>query len=728
MSQSKDNLPTELPTTYLLNVAALNPRLRALTYQYLVTGPDGPKPEPGAWCSVPVGKKTYIGLILEAKLVDTLEDTPYTIKSITALYQQPPALDADHLRLYAFAAGYYRRPIGAVLTSAIPPYFRNPRHFQGQGSRPSLVALLAQGRSHVKAESKALDWDKAVVNAQNPPMNEDQRQVADQAWQAMETGRPGMRPILIHGVTGSGKTRVYIELMTRMWAQDPNAQILVLVPEIGLTPQLEQRMSWAFPAQSMVTLHSAMTELRRAKAWFASQTNQARLILGTRVAILAPYDNLKMIVLDEEHDLSYRQQDGLQYSARDLAVYLAHQSGIPLIMGSATPSLETRHQVQKERYLRLRLPRQATGAPKATVHLIDTTTSPKNDGLTAVVSSAIAQTLSEGTQAMLFLNRRGWAPLLICEACGWSHQCRHCRVPMVLHKAQTTWRLICHHCGLQAPALRTCPDCGATDLNTAGQGIQQLESRLNQLFPGARILRIDRDAVGRPSDLQQILTEVSKGGPGILLGTQMLAKGHDFPALRLVVIVDADRQLVHPDFRAQEWLLSLLVQVAGRAGRQPAPDASRLSEATVMVQTRYPQHPIYQALLSDRTEAYFEQLLKEREQTGLPPYGHLAAIRLRDSKHDRLMKTSQALQQTLTEEIKARRNATLDSRAQWQQTHAYQPAPDYPEYQSGHFRCHIILETPARSIRTMLLEIAEAFIAHQRGTEALIEVDPVSTT
>ncbi|MDR0933826.1 MAG: primosomal protein N', partial [Burkholderiaceae bacterium] len=432
----------------------------------------------------------------------------------------------------------------------------------------------------------------------------------------------GFSPLLLHGVTGSGKTEVYLQAFEALLARHDAAAMMILVPEINLTPQLEGSIRARFPDQEIAVLHSRLSEGERLKNWLAAHTGRARILLGTRMAVLASLPRLDLIVIDEEHDLSYKQQEGLRYSARDLAIWRARQLDIPVVLGSATPSLESWHHAISGRYRKLMLPERAVkDAALPQVRLVDSGRERLEEGLSRPLLEAVRERLSRGEQSLLFLNRRGYAPVLMCEACGWVSACRRCTAYMVLHKTRRL--LLCHHCGLELPVPRACPDCGYVDLKPLGRGTQRIEESLQMLFPEARVLRIDADSTRKKGSLQAALDRVHQGRADILVGTQMLAKGHDFRNLTLVGVMNPDAALFSHDYRASERLFAQLMQVGGRAGRQAAQGEGR---SEVIIQTRYPHHPLYRALLKQDYEGFAASLLEESRQAGLPPFACQALL------------------------------------------------------------------------------------------------------
>lgn len=547
---------------------------------------------------VPFGPREVVGLI-----VDILEETDVPeekLKAALAVRTQLAPLSPQWLALAGFAAEYYQRPLGEVALPGLPKNLR-------------VSSTVALDRAIKKLAKLEEPHDPAPANV--PALNAGQ-----QAAAAAIVGAQGFAPFLLYGVTGSGKTEVYLQACAQVLAREPQGQVLVLVPEINLTPQLETNIRNRFPGVMLSTLHSRLSEGERMLHWLAAHEGKARIVLGTRLSILASMPNLKMIVIDEEHDPSYKQQEGLRYSARDLAVWRAHQLQIPVVMGSATPSLESWHHALKGRYRKLELRERAVQqAVLPSVKLIDTSRRRGQEGLTEQLVDAIRLRMERGEQSLLFLNRRGYSPVITCESCGWVSECKRCTASMVLHKSD--YRLRCHHCSLEMRIPRHCPTCGNIDLQPLGRGTQRIEESLQQLFPQARVLRIDADSTRRKGSAQEAFDSVHRQEVDILVGTQMVAKGHDFKNLTLVGIMNPDSSLFSQDYRASERLFAQLMQVAGRAGRQGG------SESEVLVQTSYPEHPLFSALVAHDYDYFANSLLGEREVAGLPPYLYQAILR-----------------------------------------------------------------------------------------------------
>lgn len=569
-----------------------------------------PRPLPGQLVLVPFGRREVMGLIVA---VHDETDVPLDkLKSAIAVRTQLAPLSAEWIALCGFAADYYQRPLGEVAIPGLPKNLR-----------------LLKTTSLDKAIKKLAKLD-AIHDATPfamPQLNQAQQEATDTIATAS-----GFAPTLLYGVTGSGKTEVYLQAAAQILAhskEDDNpAQILILVPEINLTPQLEANVRARFPGVMIATLHSGLAEGERMTHWLAAHLGQARIILGTRLAILSSLPHLKLIIVDEEHDPSYKQQEGLRYSARDLAVWRAHQLSIPIVLGSATPSLETWHHAQSGRYRKLELRERAVkDAVLPKVGLIDLERkAPREqmiEGVSATLVAALKLRMERGEQSLLFLNRRGYAPVIACDSCGWISNCTRCSAFLVLHKLDK--RLRCHHCGFEQRIPKSCPTCGNVDLQPLGRGTQRVEESLQQIFPQARIMRIDADSTRRKGSAQEAFDTVHRGEVDILIGTQMVAKGHDFQNLTLVGVLNPDTALFSHDYRASERLFAQLMQVAGRAGRAAQKEGGSASE--VLIQTRYPQHPLYAAVRSHDYDTFATELLEERQQASFPPFIYQALLR-----------------------------------------------------------------------------------------------------
>jgi len=568
---------------------------------------------PGTLVRVPLGRREVAGVVWPG---EPSNEPSLALKSIAQVLQALPPLSPRWCELVEFAAAYYQRGLGEVALSVLPPELRKLDDAQ-------LANRIARLR---KAFDKPVD---AIAPAARPELSPDQAAALDRL---RELSTPGAAPVvLLHGLTGSGKTEVYLRAAEEALAS--GRQVLVLVPEINLTPQLEARFAERFGSATdtrerphrIVSLHSGLTPAQRLKNWLAAHLGLADLVLGTRLAVFAPLPRLGLIVVDEEHDPSYKQQEGARYSARDLAVYRGKLEGACVVLGSATPSLESWQRAEQGRYVRLSLASRIGGGALPAVRLVDMNLLPKATGVTSTLSpqlvAALATRLERGEQSLVFLNRRGYAPVLHCTACGWKSGCPNCSAWRVFHKLDRTLR--CHHCGFTQAVPRACPDCGNLDIASIGRGTERLEEQLAASLPGARVARIDADSTKLKGALEAQLSAVHAGDVDVLVGTQMIAKGHDFRRITLVAAVSPDSALFSSDFRAPERLFSLLMQAAGRAGR----DAAQAARSEMWVQTWHPLHPLYAALRRHDYIAFAASQLKEREMAGLPPFAHLALLR-----------------------------------------------------------------------------------------------------
>ncbi len=584
------------------------------------------------------------------------------LKPLLGVDRQLPPLPRELLALARFAADYYHHPFGASLMALLPPALK--RTSLPRPATPAAYVLTAAGVEAVARLPARATAQRCLAKmlAEGPVAAERLAGLAAQvrAWLQRGWIEPATPPPpgptayrsiplttdqsqavhailadahrfaawLLFGVTGSGKTEVYLHLLEATLAQ--GRQALVLAPEIHLTPQLTERFRRRLPWARLAALHSGLGDGERTANWLACLEGRVDIVLGTRLAVFAPLERLGLIVVDEEHDPSYKQMEGLRYHARDVAVWRARQRGVPVVLGSATPSLETWINAQGGRYRRLDLPARAGAARLPEVRLIDTRTDRPRQGLTQALLAALGENLAQGQQSLVFINRRGYAPTLLCNACGHVLPCPRCAAHLVLHRQRAGFRLQCHHCGLVQAPPEACPECGALDLRPSGQGTQRLEEALAAHFSQARILRVDRDTVARKGRFAAVREAVFEGGVDILVGTQILAKGHDFPRLTLVGVVGADAALMSADYRAGERLFAQLMQVAGRAGRAEHP-------GRVLVQTAYPRHPLYQALTAHDYPAYASRALAERRAAEFPPYVRQAMLRVdaRDEEHAR---------------------------------------------------------------------------------------------
>ncbi|WP_459616629.1 primosomal protein N' [Bordetella sp. 2513F-2] len=664
-------------------------------FDYRCTAPVAP----GLRVIVPFGRRTLVGVVLE--VVGEPAVDPSQVRDVEQVLHDLPPFPPDWMRLTRFAADYYQRPLGEVMLPVLPPPLRKPSAYQGKRSGAGPVA---------RREARRARTPGSPVTPDEPPaLNAEQQEAVDRI-----AGLHAFQPVLLHGVTGSGKTEVYLHAAQQVLAA--GRQVLLLVPEINLTPQLEQalraRLEPLVGAQALAVLHSGLADGERVQAWADVQCGRARMLLGTRMAVFAPMPELGLIVVDEEHDPSYKQQEGLRYSARDLAVWRAHDLGIPVVLGSATPALETWHHAERGRYLRLALAARARTASVPTVRLVDTRRLQMRHGLSPQLIDAIGQRLERGEQALVFLNRRGYAPVLHCSSCAWVSHCPRCTAFTVLHRAEGAgYRLQCHHCGYQAPVPRACPECGDQDLAPMGRGTQRIEEHLAELFPQARVSRIDADSTRRKGSAQALFAAVHAGEVDILVGTQMVSKGHDFARLGLVGVLNADSMLFAQDFRAPERLFAQLMQVSGRAGRHTG-------GGEVLIQTGYPEQPVYQALVRHDYAGFARHALAEREAIGLPPFAYQAL----------LTAEARELAQALAFLQRARDVAEEAGLPARDLVTRYDPVPLRVVRVAHIERAQLLIESASRPALQAFLAAWSAWLPHLAGEARVrwqLEVDPL---
>lgn len=723
--------------------SALSPVLTYRSHQAL---------PPGTLVRVPLGARETLGVVWEPAAADASgEIDPKKIREIAGTLEGIAPLGLAWQQLVTFAARYYQRSVGEVALAALPPQLRD------------LSPLQMQRRLKRKATAEQAAGEVQAAQALTPEQAQALQQIQSQ---------PG--PFLLFGATGSGKTEVYLQAVADLLASDEKAQALVMVPEINLTPQLEARFLARFAPiygeQAVVSLHSGMTNPQRLKSWLAAHSGQARIVLGTRMAVFASLPALRLIVVDEEHDPSYKSGEGARYSARDLAVYRAKQVDAKVILGSATPSLESWHlsrpMAQGGRYQRLHMPSRIGGpvtgigtaysdphqAARAAMRLqsgtptglplvrrVDMNHQPRRAVFSLPLLEAIRERVARGEQCMMFLNRRGYAPVLHCADCGWKSECPNCSAFRVFHKFDRTLR--CHHCGLTDRVPRACPSCGNVDIEPIGRGTEQLEEQLAELLadvrrPGTesaeypngaplRIARIDADSTRLKGALQTQLAAVHAGEVDVLVGTQMIAKGHDFRRITLVAAINPDGALFSSDFRAPERLFSLLMQAAGRSGR----DAAMGEASEVWIQTFQPAHPLYAALKAHDYPSFAEQQLKDRQQAGMPPFSAQALVRAE-------ARTQEAAQNFLN----LARQAALDEMAQWPgwaailvQVFVFPAVPMSIQRVANVERAQMLVESPSRSALQKFLGAWQDVLHATRSNQACkglirwaVDVDPLT--
>ena len=651
MSQN-GNSPT------VIRVAVPVPLRRGFDYR-LPAGMDAAQCPPGVRVRVPFGPRKLVGVVLESPARSELP--PGRLRPLVEVLDDAPLLDAEMLAFLQWAAGYYHHPVGEVIQHALPALLRKGGAAEGRAETrwyvtpagaavdpavalsraPRQAALLtelqaageagldsthfAQGHATWRTPLARLEEAGLLARRQRlpvqhgqgedgPTLHAEQRAAVDAVVAAM-AGERGGGQFLLDGITGSGKTEVYLHAIQQ--AVDAGRQALVLVPEIGLTPQLLRRFGRRLAAR-ITALHSGLSDTERLSAWLAASRGEVDVIIGTRSAVFTPLARPGLFIVDEEHDPSLKQQDGFRYHARDLALVRAHRAGVPVVLGSATPSLESLHQVTTGRATRLVLSRRAGEAGLPRFRVLDVRRQPFDGALSPLMHEAVAAHLAAGNQVLLFLNRRGFAPALMCHDCGWIAHCQRCDSHLTLHRGEG--RLRCHHCGAERPLVEQCGECDNTELLSVGLGTERIEAQLQAHYPDHEILRVDRDTTRRKGSLDAILERARGGGARILVGTQMLAKGHHFPDVTLVGIVDADQGLYSADFRGPERMAQTILQVAGRAGRAEKP-------GEVVIQTHQPDNPLLMTLMRDGYAPFAEALMAERREAGWPPFSHLALLR-----------------------------------------------------------------------------------------------------
>ena len=709
----------------------------------------------GRLALLPFGHRLVVGVIIEIadSLSDAAQSQKYKLKPVKEILRDAPRLPKEILELAHFCSRYYHYPLGQVLAMILPQRLRRTKAARNLAEpcysltnsgrvltsadlpqravvqRKLLAALQAQDflphrallllspsagsvlRTLLKAgwvrqSAIPLRVTRTVsslpAQAIAPELSSEQRIAVD----AILGASPGFSPWLLHGVTGSGKTEVYLQTIAATLAR--GGQILVLVPEINLTPQLEARFQARFPDASIVSLHSNLNDSERLKHWLMAQgtaeQGTAQIVLGTRLAVFTPFANLQLIIVDEEHDNSFKQQDGMRYSARDVAVFRAKDANIPIILGSATPALESYQNALHGRYRLLTLKTRAVrNATPPTVRYLDLRREKLLEGFSAPLITAIKQRIKHGEQSLLFINRRGFAPVLLCGECGWLSGCPRCSSRLVVHLKEK--KLRCHHCGHEERIPQQCPSCGNLDLAPVGQGTQRLEAALEKLFPEARILRVDRDSTRRKNALSEMLEKVHALEIDILVGTQMLAKGHDFPKLTLVGVLNADGGLYSADFRASEHLFAQLLQVAGRAGRAA-------DHGEVLIQTAFPEHPLFAALQQGDYAQFAHTVLAERKQAGQPPYSFQAMLRAEAA--------------TLEPALRFLCNAAALAPAP-KNIQVYDPVPALMARLAGNERAQLLIEAHSRgALQKFLCAWMEALQAHKtRNVRWALDVDPI---
>jgi primosomal protein N' (replication factor Y) len=696
----------------------------------------------GALALVPFGRKKTVGVILEVSPRSAVDAA--RIRPLVRVLAEIPPLPADIIALLRFCSEYYHYPIGEAVHSALPAGLRAVR--RQMAPRLRTVAITPEGRDvlHEGAMTRApalgrllmrLDscsaltpgefstgerrilrrlLERGLVEELAPSLSRAREpgeqssavpvltSEQDAAVGAILQSLDRFRPWLLHGITGSGKTEVYLRVMEATLQAD--GQVLFLVPEIGLTPQLEGRIRDRFPDRNLVTLHSALSARARAQNWLAAQSGAAQIVLGTRSAVFTPMPRLALVIIDEEHDPSYKQIEAMRYSARDLAIWRARQRNVPVILGSATPCLETYQGALQGRYTSVRLTLRAHAQPHPRITLVPTTGVRLHEGFVPALIKAIGERVAAREQVLVYINRRGYAPVVFCGACGWAASCHRCSARLVLHK--TRQRLLCHHCGHEEPVATSCADCGNVDLRALGHGTQRVETALQAAFPEARLMRIDRDTTRGGNVWPGMRRAIENRDVDILIGTQLLSKGHDFAGLGLVTVLNADRSLYSADFRASEQLFAQLMQVAGRAGRGASP-------GEVLIQTAFPAHPLYRAVQRLDFDAFARALLDERSEASFPPFAYQAVLRAEATR--------------LAQALEFLRDATQLAAAYADGISVFDPAPALMTRLKGRERAQLLVQSASRARlhRFLARWVEEMRSAKPTNARWAIDVDPL---
>jgi primosomal protein N' (replication factor Y) (superfamily II helicase) len=693
---------------------------------------------PGVRVRVPFGRRQLVGIVLEAPRA--LDTGAREYKAIAEALDPVPLLPAELMELCSWAAAYYQHPIGEVLATALPSALRQggataikaaqalrvtdagrtalatlPARSRAQRALLEALAAAPRPRGDLPDISAAVlgkalqkGWVESIAVADAPVAAEAAPALTAEQAAALTLLRaePGFTVALVEGITGSGKTELYLQRAADVL--DAGGQVLVLVPEIGLTPQLGERFARRFGA-GVTSYHSGMPDGERAQAWLRARDGTARVIVGTRSASFLPLPDLGLVIVDEEHDGSFKQQDGLRYSARDLAIVRAQRRKVPVILGSATPSLESMQNARAGRYRHARLTRRVHSVAAPAIRLLDVRGRPLDHGMSPPLLEAIGRHLAAGGQTLLFLNRRGYAPVLLCHDCGWQAPCRHCDARLTLHRGRG--RMVCHHCGAEQAVPVKCEACHSRALLPVGQGTERIEAGLADAFPGKRIERFDSDRIRRRGELERLLGDIRSGAIHILVGTQMLAKGHDFAGLSLVGIVDVDQALYGADFRAIERMGQLITQVAGRAGRVG-------QEAEVILQTHQPHHPLLHSLLASGYGGLCEVLLAQRRRLGLPPFAHLALLRAEATARGAAL----AFLQDASAQLAAGRPGAPAA------VTLLGPVASPMERLAGRYRAQLLLQSGSRSaLQKLLAAHVPAFdeLPSARKVRWSVDVDPI---
>ena len=738
-------------STQILRIALPSPLRRLFDYLPLK---DQPLPEVGMRVSVPFGhQKSVMGVVVE--VIESLEGSSrgYRLKSIHTVLDEQPVFDQALLALCRWCSAYYHYPLGEVFQLALPVVLRKPEtaptiaqvkawqltpighsldigdikravkqrnaiillkekplclreDFQTIGVSSSVIkALVEKGwvEETVQSSTSASDWSMYSSLLKQSPLSLNAEQ--EQAVSSLDLST--FAAYLLEGVTGSGKTEVYLQLIERVLAN--KRQALVLVPEIGLTPQTVERFEQRFSVP-VAAVHSGLNDKERYEIWVKARENYFGIVIGTRSSLFTPLNQLGLIIVDEEHDLSYKQQEGVRYSARDVAIVYAQQCGIPIVLGSATPSLESLHNALSGRYRHLRLQQRVNHQPLPVIETVDSGDAHEGHPLSPVLMNAIEQTLQARQQVLVFINRRGYAPLLMCQDCGWSSQCQQCDRRMTLHRTREGSYLHCHYCDAKASVPAACPQCLSRRFQAIGLGTQQGEAVFKKRFSEVPVVRIDRDSISRKGEWETVLTNIHLGEPCILVGTQMLAKGHHFPKLGLAIMLGVDQALFSADFRGAERIAQLLTQVSGRVGREGA-------GAKVLIQTQFAEHPLLDALITQGYHDYAQQLLAERRLAAMPPLTYIALVRCHAQQAEFAIRFLEQARQIAERLLPAT-----------EELHYLGPFPSSLEKRNNRYHYYLQIKTDQRQMRQQLLDklcVELEKLKQPRGLVWLVDVDPM---
>jgi len=702
----------------------------------------------GARVRVPFGRRSLVGVAL-GETTELAEGI--VAKSVDEVLDRQAIISPLLMRLLLWTAAYYHQPVGEVIAASLPPRLRRGEPAQpeakpqwaltqtgidgdveslqrsplgkrlveylrqtptavvgseqlreiSKGWRGGLDRLVAHG--WVEARTAQVEGPPTLPAETGPTLEADQQAAVDKLSARLD----GFQVSLLHGITGSGKTEVYLSLLEQTIAT--GRQALVLVPEISLTPQLVERVQRRLGA-AVAVLHSGVAEQLRHRMWWAALTGQAAVVLGTRSTVFAPLPNAGIVIIDEEHDSSFKQQDGFRYHGRDVAIMRAQLANVPVVLGSATPSVETMENVHRQRYLRVVLPKRTGGAQLPKVHVIDLNTHTPDTGLSPPIIQAIAQRLKKQEQSLLFINRRGFAPVVMCTDCGWTASCQRCDAKLTFHQRIDRWR--CHHCGAERLPVPNCPECHGSALVDVGEGTERIEDSLAQRFPEARLLRLDRDVATSAERLRASLQRIADREVDIVVGTQMVTKGHDFPQLTMVGVINTDQALFSVDYRTPEHLMQQLTQVGGRAGR-----GSRRGE--VLVQTRYPRDPVFEMIAQHDYDAFLDRERAERKTSGLPPYSHLALMRAQAATRSEALEFLNEVRSTAT---------GLVNHPATEAVELMDPVPSPMERRAGRYRAQLLIRSLERApLHNFLKAWLDTIDQHSavRRVRWSIDVDPV---